>query len=325
MLKPETSGAPRSGHTPATSINGDSMTESFNIFTEVSTRHLLAYMDDLAQADAARDLGEPLSEEVCKDPFTLKIDFLQRELAACKESNEQLLCEQEAHALSADLASAVSKDVRQELDFVRAGSGHALDDLETLGELNRLITWLMGKFHFSRHVSFLRGENVFIRDADPQMLKEDAWFMYLSAINVHSMGEILHACKSGMQTVAAFPAELSPFFDVLEGFDTYFSCVIACIDSLAHVERGSLERLPDLNIPPPNGSGLDGLAHFLHLLAECRQHATRLEAHIRKRCHLFLRLFAIVYSSFPDPDYRKAAEFFKKRGVINEFIQSSRI
>ena len=302
------------------------MTESFNIFTEVSTRHLLAYMDRLAQADAARALGEPLSDEVCKDPFTLKIDFLKRELAACKESNEQLLCEQEAHASSAALASAVNKDVRQELGFIcDSGSGHALDDLEALGKLNRLITWLMGKFHFSRHVPFLRGGNVFTRDADPQMLKEDAWSMYLSAINVRSMGEILDACKSGMQTVAAFPAELKPFFGVLEGFDAYFSCVIACIDSLARVERGSLSMLPDLDRLPPDGSGLDGLAHFLHLLAECRRQATRLEAHIRERSRLFLRLFAIVYSSFPDPEYRKTAEFFKKRGVINDFIQSSRI
>lgn len=302
------------------------MAEPFNIFTEVSSRHLLAYIDRLAQADAERALGEPLPEEICKDPFTLKIDFLKRELAACKDSNERLFREKQAGEAAVGLAAAAVREVRQELDFARESApANVLDAVEVLGELNRSVTWLMGKFHLSRNVPFFRGENVFSAGADPRILKESAWFMYLSAINVNSMGEILDTCQKCLRIVAGLPEEVGSFFDVLEGLNTYFSSVIECLDSLARVERGSLSRLPDLTAAPPDGLASDGLKDFLHLLERCRQQGRRLEGRMRKRHTLFLWLFAIVYSSFPDPDYQKTAELFKKRGAINDFIQSSNI
>lgn len=326
MPKPETSGPASLKQVPGLYNPGGIMAEAFNIFTEVSSRHLLAYIDRLAKADAEHAIGEPLSEEICKDPFTLKIDFLKRELGACKDSNERLLRERQAGEAAVGLAAAMVHNMRQELDFVRESCpANVFDAVDVLGALNPSVTWLMGKFHLSRNVPFFRGENVFSTGADPRILKESAWFMYLSAINVSSMSQILDVCQNGLRIVADLPEAVSPFFGVLEGLNAYFYSVIDCLDSLAHVERGSLSRLPDLTATPPADLACGGLKDFLHLLDRCRQQAHSLVGRIRKRHYLFLWLFAIVYSSFPDPDYQKTAELFKKRGAINDFIQSSKI
>lgn len=286
---------------------------------EVSPAHLMAYIDALAQKRNAQDLGIALTDRDCRDPFSQKVDFLKKELKICKTLLESQCRKTHAAEISRALAECFNAACRNEMDSIRDKLPQTLkDDFRPLEEMNSKITWLMGKAWLSmRFPLFLGMDDMLVPGVTPEKRKESVWQMYLDSVNISSMSEILENIRQANAILGTLPPETLPFYDIIAKMDAYFYCVIQFLDAFG---------CPSDPSGHASGGKKDGqTSDFTPPLEAVRKAGEDLKKAIQARIRLLRQLFAVVYSSLPDPEFEHAANLYKERGALERRIRASRM
>lgn len=297
-----------------------------NLFSEISQQHLLAYIDDLAKIS----IGAANSFAVVENPFAQRFAFLRRELSRCKAKNELLLQERQANALNTATARTIIKLTNAAQATAQSSQPEQLYR-QIILNLNGKLIWLIGKFQLSTSCEIFVAQSA-LTELMPEQAKRMAWELYLAAINVCDMGEILACCQEGLAELSRLPAALRPYFAVIEDLDNYFKLVIKCLDSLAAADtepaQGQKDKESALMTAVGNYFGATASQphqYFKSLANACAELSEKIVLALRQRIELFQALLTIVCTALPSREDQKITELLQQESPLADYVYASKI
>lgn len=191
-------------------------------------------------------------------------------------------------------------------------------DYKNAKNLNEKLLWLTGKFHLSRNFALFEQCATVGHPHDSATFKNKIWGLYLAALGINSMQEILKPIKEAEEIRHWLPREVRPYFGQSQSFRPYFHNVIQCLDSLAEIPTPELAEIFKGQTSkqwsvPEHLSNKEW--NFLKLVKDCNFVGDGLAREIIEANRRIEISCAVILAVCPDNDYQHLAAIYRPNGL----------